>query len=194
MVGRSSHSASRKRAWTLIVLLAGAAGWSPASRAADNEVSLEHRVKAAFLYKIAGYVEWPEKVFPAKDTPLAIGVAGAEPLAEELARIAKDRRANDRAIRVKRVKFQEALDGLHVIFVGREHRNRVKELVPGALQRSGLVVTEWESALTQGSMVNFIIVDGRVRFEVALETAHKAGLKLSSRLLAVAHHVYSGAP
>ena len=57
-----------------------------------------------------------------------------------------------------------------------------------------LIVTDWDDALVEASMVNFVIVDGRVRFEVRLDAAREAGLKLSSRLLAVAQQVYSEAP
>ncbi|RZA15560.1 MAG: YfiR family protein, partial [Proteobacteria bacterium] len=52
-----------------------------------------------------------------------------------------------------------------------------------------LIVTEAEGALDQGSMINFRVVDGRVRFEVALDTLEEAGLKVSSRMLGVALHV-----
>ena len=57
-----------------------------------------------------------------------------------------------------------------------------------------LVVTESEGALADGSMVNFVLVDGRVRFEVGLDAARRGGLTLSSRLLAVAQQVHSGVP
>ena len=57
-----------------------------------------------------------------------------------------------------------------------------------------LTVTESDGALSQGSMINFVIVDRRVRFEVGLESAEKNGLRLSSRLLAVAQQVRTGTP
>ncbi|MNC96526.1 hypothetical protein D3C83_139230 [compost metagenome] len=62
-----------------------------------------------------------------------------------------------------------------------------------AQQRSILVVTESDGALTYGSVINFVLSEGRVRFEISLDSARKSGLKLSSRLLAVAEQVYSGA-
>jgi hypothetical protein len=43
-------------------------------------------------------------------------------------------------------------------------------------------------------MINFVLNDGRVRFEIALDSAEKSGLKLSSRLLAVAQEVRTGMP
>jgi hypothetical protein len=54
------------------------------------------------------------------------------------------------------------------------------------------VITESDDGLDQGSVINLVVVDGRVRFEVALDAAERAGLKLSSRMLAVAHLVRMG--
>jgi len=54
-------------------------------------------------------------------------------------------------------------------------------------------VSESDGALARGSVINFILTGGRVRFEIALESAEKSGLKLSSRLLAVAQQV-TGTP
>jgi hypothetical protein len=41
-------------------------------------------------------------------------------------------------------------------------------------------------------MINFVLDDRRVRFDIALDTAERSGLKLSSRLLAVARDVRTG--
>ena len=57
-----------------------------------------------------------------------------------------------------------------------------------------LTVTDWEGALRAGGVLNFVKSDGRVRFEASLEGAEKCGLKISSRMLAVASHVYAVRP
>jgi hypothetical protein len=61
----------------------------------------------------------------------------------------------------------------------------VRTLAPGSL-----VVTEWDNALREGSVINFVSVDGQVRFEVSLEAAQRRHLRLSARLLSVAHQVH----
>lgn len=190
MSGHPLRRVWRSRAVLAMAILAGAAGWHgrPAV-AAQAEPSLEHRVKAAFLYRFADYTQWPETAFGQPGTPFTIGVAGAEPLTEELARIVKGRTAHKRPVVVRRVKPGEPTDGIHILFVGREHRDRFREWVVRVRERPVLLVTEWEGALAQGSMVNFVILDERVRFEIALESARAAGLAFDSRLLTVAHQV-----
>jgi hypothetical protein len=177
------------------MLLAGAASWPGVDgRAADSKVSLEYRVKAAYLYQIAGYVEWPKNTFPRPDTPVTIGVIGAEPLVQELSRIVPGRMVGGRPLAVHRLKDPASLDGVQVLFVGREFNSQIARLAQRAQQRAILLVTESEGALEHGAMINFVLLEGRVRFEVGLAASRQSGLALSSRLLAVAQQVHSGAP
>jgi hypothetical protein len=191
------RSTAKRRALLLCctALLASLAGW-PAGRAdaAESDDALEHRVKAAFLYKFAGYVDWPPAAFAGADTPITIGVIGSEPLATELAQVVTGRTVNNRSIAVRRIKAGEALAGVHILFVGNAERARLSQHARNAQAHSVLTVSESEGALEQGSMINFVVADRRVRFEVALDSAEKGGLRLSSRLLAVAQQVRTGNP
>jgi hypothetical protein len=81
---------------------------------------------------------------------------------------------------------RDALDGVQVLFVGQGERAMLSRLVPAAQQRSVLLVTDFDGALDHGSVINLVIVENRMRFEVSLEAAERSALKLSSRMLAVA--------
>jgi len=98
-----------------ILVAAGIAG--PCAAQSDAQTA-EYRVKAAFLYKFGGYVEWPQGVFAKPDSPIAIGVIGADALAEELARIVAGRTINGRPVTVRKLRPGEAVARLHVLFVG----------------------------------------------------------------------------
>ena len=78
-------------------------------QAAEDTETLEQRVKAAFLYKFAGYVEWPAKSFARPETPVVIGVMGNELLAAELIQAVTGRTVNDRLVTVKRLKAGDSL-------------------------------------------------------------------------------------
>lgn len=189
---RSSRRGPTLLCAMLLAWIAGGASWPV--QAADGTETLEQRVKAAFLYKFAGYVEWPAKSFARPETPVMIGVMGNEVLAAELVQAVAGRTVNDRMVMVKRLKAGESLSGIHILFIGRAESARLDQLAQSAQPRSILTVTESDSALTHGSVINFVLTDGRVRFEIARDTAEKSGLKLSSRLLAVAQQVRTGAP
>lgn len=174
----------------LIARLALAAALSTALSAfAQGEI----QIKAAFLYKFGGFVEWPAGAFARSDSAFAIGVLGAEAVATELEQITAGRTVQGRAVSVRRLKRGEPLAGLHVLFIGRQEAARLAEILAGAEGRATLVVTEFDSALTQGSMINFVAVDDKVRFDVALPPAERGHLRISSRLLSVARKVIQGA-
>ena len=176
-------SAFRRAAYLLGLALCAAAGIAAAQNAT------EPAIKAAFLYKFAGYVEWPPGAFSGPDAPFVIGVSGAPEVAAELERIVPSRSVHNRRIEVRRVaNGGEALRGVHMLFVGRAQPDPQGML--RAAQRQGvLTVTETDRGLESGSVVNFLTAEDRVGFEVSLESAERTGLRISSRMLAVARRV-----
>jgi hypothetical protein len=152
---------------------------------------LERRVKAAFLFKFLGYAEFPANAFADPGSPLTIGVVDADDLAADLARIVVARTVGSRAIVVRRLAESEIGTPMHMLFVGGADAGRVTRLLRQA--NTLLAVTETDNGMPQGSAINFLVVDERVRFDVALDVAERNGVKLSSRLLTVANRVQKGA-
>ena len=177
-----------------IALFGWAANWTAIAQVAEGAGSIEYRVKAAFLYRFAGYVDWPAATFANPNAPLTIAIISAEGLAAELEKAVLGRTVGDRVVAVKRIKSGDSLAGVHLLFIGKAEAARLPQMVQVAQANSTLTVTESDGALRQGSVINFIIVEQRVRFEISLDSAEKSGLKLNSRLLAVAQQVLSGAP
>jgi hypothetical protein len=159
-----------------------------AAAQADNRAA-EVQIKAAFLYKFGDFVQWPPAAFARPDAPFAIGVLGADDLAAALEQLVAGRTVQGHPIAVRRLKRGEALAGLHVLFIGQGESARLAETLAAAKGQAVLTVTESENALASGSMINFVAEDQRVRFDVALPSAERGQLKISSRLLAVARRV-----
>ena len=184
--------ARRRHARHLCTLLF-AAGLTTVSALAQSP--LEVGVKAAYLYKFLTFVEWPvpaaggQGAARAGDAPLTIGVIGADPLHAELQKIISGRHVNGRPLTLRRLAASEATDNLDALYIGREATTAaVLNAVKG---RPLLVVTDVPGGLPEGAMLNFLLVDGRVRFEASAVNAERAGLRLSARLLAVAERVVS---
>jgi hypothetical protein len=187
------YRASAANGWNAVsrfVLVALCTLFAGGSLAVDESPQdIEQRVKAAFLFKFGGYVEWPERVFPRGDSPLVIGVAGADVLAEELSRITSGRTMNGRPVTVRRIRSVEQAASVHVLFISRSEAGRLGELLPMTQAQPVLTVTETEKGLAQGSVINFVVADNRVRFEVSLGAANRNGLRIGAPLLAVAQRV-----
>lgn len=158
----------------------------------EAERALERRVKAAFLFRFTEYVTWPDSAFARPESPFVIAVAGREAMVEELRQITAGRSVAGRSVEVRRALDNDAA-GAHLVFVSDAERARLRDWMRTA-PRHALVVTESDGALVAGSVINFLIVEGRVRFEISLDSAERRGLRMSSRLLTVAQSVRAGIP
>jgi hypothetical protein len=158
-----------------------------AGGAATAEEALEASVKAAYLYKFLSYVDWPHAAFASADAPQVIGVMGNDELLGELQRLVAGRVVNGHPLVATRIVPGDSVDLLHVLYIGRAARTG--PALRSVAGRPVLTVTDAPAALGEGSILNFLLVQGRVRFEASLPAAERAGLKLSARLLAVAERV-----
>ncbi|MEO5700885.1 MAG: YfiR family protein [Casimicrobiaceae bacterium] len=174
------------------VLLTNSISLVRAEEAVSAAVATDRSVKAAFLYKFLAFVEWPSSAFLLPDTPLIIGVLGADDLAAELDQITSGRMLNNHPILIRRMRDGDSFAGLQVLFVGRTEAARLATIAQRAAPRPILTVTDQPGGLDQGIVITFVNTEGRVRFEISVEAAERNGLKLSSRLLAVAQAVRIG--
>src|SRR2546427_9710737 len=94
------HSPCRHgRAWILLVILLGAGSFAPQIRA---QTFKEYDLKAAFLYHLAQFVDWPPEAFPTEETPLVIGILGTDPFGKVLDDIVDDEVVKNRKMAVQR--------------------------------------------------------------------------------------------
>jgi len=154
----------------------------------------EETVKTAFLFKFGGFVEWPPQAFAAPNSPLVVGVVGSDAIGDALTQIASGRSVAGRSVVVRKLKFGDPLAGLNVIFIGSATHEQLVAELEASKNQSALTVTETDDALALGSMINFVIVSDKVRFDVAPSTAEARRLKISSQLLSVARKVVGTAP
>lgn len=175
-----------RRAKALVLLLA----WLlPCAGAAIAQQAQEHEVKAAFLFKFPAFVEWPAERFAGPQAPFVIALVGAPEIARELQQLAQGRLVNGRPLVVLAPKGGEPVAGAHAIFVGSAEAARLAQIARNPANAGALLVSESPGGLAQGAMINFVVSDARVRFEVAPQAAERAQLRISSRLLAVALNV-----
>ena len=181
---RQSLQQALRVGW-LIVLLAGA-GMVATCRAESGADALEYRVKTAFVCKFAGYVEWPGQVFERPDSPIVIGVVASDAVVDELTRTAAGLSTDGRALHVRRFRRGETVAGAHLVYIARTEESVLAETIAALKGQPVLVVTESSRAIEAGSMVNFVVVDDKVRFDIAPQVADLSHLRISARLLGVA--------
>jgi hypothetical protein len=176
-------TASPARRRLLLAALAVASG----ARAGEEE-AVEYQVKAAFVCKFGNYVEWPPQALGGPGEPFRIGVLGAEAVAEAFRHTARAASVAGRAVEVHRLAQAELPEGLHAVFVARSMAHQAASVLAAARGRPILTVTELEAGEATG-MINFVVVDDKVRFDILLPAALQSRLKISVRLLGVARRV-----
>jgi hypothetical protein len=158
------------------------------SSAAPEANTAESRIKAAFICKFGNYVEWPRGGVR-RQGPFVIGVVASDQVVSELVLAAAGHTVNERPIAVRKWVRGAPVDGLDVIFVGRSGSALLAETLAATRGQPILTITEAGDAEAAGGIVNFVVVDDKVRFDIALEPAEHSNLKISGRLLAVARKV-----
>jgi hypothetical protein len=88
----------------------------------------------------------------------------------------------------------EPLAGVHLLMVGRAEQERLPALAKATAGQAVVLVGDGEDALDRGATIGFLIDDGRVRFQVSLPAAERSGVRISARMLAVAHNVRAASP
>lgn len=165
-----------------------ACAWQ-AARAADVELA-EYQIKAAFLCKFGNYVEWPAEATGGTDQPFVIGVMAAPGVADALALAARGQTVHGRPILVRRTeRVGELVEGVAIVYIARSHAARSTEVIGVLKDRPVLTVTESDADQPGGGIVNFVVVDDKVKFDISLTAATRSRLRISARLLGVARSV-----
>ncbi|MDD5010829.1 MAG: YfiR family protein [Phycisphaerae bacterium] len=171
---------------------------------ADAASAREYQVKAAFLYNFIMFVDWPEEKMPAVNEPIIIGIIGKDPFGDAFDPV-KDKQAKDRKVVVKRFKGLEdlkksgedefnkqieAVKKCHLLFVCPSEEKVIRDITDLVKDNNILIVGDMPKFLEAGGgIINFVLEEQKVRFEVDANVAKQAGLKIRSQLLRLATRV-----
>jgi hypothetical protein len=171
-------------------LLAGALGFVN-SAVGENSVPLEHKVKAACLFNFAVNTEWPAEAFADAKAPVVFGLVGDVPFASVLQRGVEEKTVQGRKIEVRSITLNEA-SKCHVVFVAPTQMPAYDAIERAVGSGPILLVGESAGFAQRIGIINFVKVEGSVKFEVNLAAANRAKLKLGSQLLKLAIMVKDG--
>lgn len=145
--------------------------------------SLEYELKAAFLLRFANFVEWPPAAFANAGEPLVFGVFGNDPFDGALDEAAKGKIINGRRVLIRISADPTILRTCHVVFFPASQMRRYTAVVSSLSESSVLTVGEAGDFTNRGGIINFIMKDDQLRFEINSTAAATRHLKVSSRLL-----------
>ena len=146
----------------------------------------EYDIKAAFLLNFAKFVVWPDSSFQDSSSPIIIGILGNDPFGSVLDNIVKNEKVKGRKIIVKRSKQLSDLRGSHILFVSSSEQSRLGSIIHETSGWHALTVGDVPGFANHGGIINFVIRDNKVKFEINTAAANTADLKISSQLLKLA--------
>jgi hypothetical protein len=168
-----------------IFVLACLVFFSPQTGRADSGKLSENEVKAAYLYNFAKYVEWPASVFSRENTPLTICIVGSSPLNEVIETLAGKNIKNRRLV-IRQFSKIEDLSECHILFINSSVKTPLNQILTSAASRSILTVSDLKGFTAAGGAIEFVPIDGKIRFMINNRTAQLAKLQISSHLLRLA--------
>jgi hypothetical protein len=187
---RARGSAALGRLLLAAALWAGLPASAPATDGGADEAPTEYQVKAAFLFNFARFVEWPPSAFETATSPIGVCVLGDDPFGESLNRVVAGKTLGDRTMMVRRGKKLRELGGCEILFISASERPRLPEILEELRTTPVLTVGEGDDFATRGGEVQFILEDSHVHLLINVDATERAGLKVSSKLLSLAHVVH----
>jgi hypothetical protein len=161
--------------------------WAAAS-AHGADRSLEHAVKATFLYKFASFVEWPPGSFQSEVSPFHLCIVGADPFGGATQTAARGQTVGRHPVVVRRLQRVAAQPQCHAVFISGSAVQDAEEVLQALAGEPVLTITD--SALgTAPGVIHFVIADDRVTFDIDNVAAARQRLVISSKLLALARRV-----
>jgi hypothetical protein len=155
---------------------------------ATEPYSSEYLLKAAFIYNIAKFVEWPPGSFETEKAPLVLCILGKDPFGYALTTI-DGKMVQGRTLTVKHVDRIEELRTCHILFISSSERNKLPQEVQSLKDANVLTVGDMPNFAQNGGIINLITLDNKIHMEINVAAAEKAKLQISSKLLKLARVV-----
>jgi hypothetical protein len=173
-----------------VIALASIAIVGSSASVIDPQGASAPALRAAFMFNFAKFTEWPANVIP-RDQPMVFCVTDDAPMAEALEQIVKGRAVSGHALTVRRVGLDGGVRACHLLYASGLDTKRTNELLGTVEHLPVLTVGDFERFAQMGGVASFFVEDGKMRFSINIDSAQRAGLRVSSKLLMLARIVRS---
>ncbi|HWF39093.1 MAG TPA: YfiR family protein [Candidatus Acidoferrales bacterium] len=178
---------------TAIVLAAALFGLASSSWPQDMEAN-EYQIKAAYLLNFPNFVDWPGAINNDLQSPVRLCLLGSDPLGSALSRMMADRLSRGRSLLLRRVFRTDPVSDCQILYIGPSESKYIPQILDSLHNVSALTVGETDKFAEQGGMIQLVMEEDRIRFKINPTAASQAGIRISSKLLALAQIVSPAKP
>lgn len=156
----------------------------PAYGGDTKEPTTEYKIKAALIYKLTKFVEWPQQAFEQPYSPLKICVLGRNPFGNALGAL-EQRTVGSHPIAVKHhTHSMEAVNNsCHILFISAAPKIDLHKILNPLMHRPILTISDIERFAEQGGIIQLADQNQRIGFRINLNSAKRVGLKIAAPLL-----------
>jgi len=151
-----------------------------------NATAKEYQIKAAFIYNFTKFVKWPEPDFTTSNAPIVIGYITNNPFGPELENTLRGRTLHSRPFVCRHIENAYEAKQVHVLFISLDNPHYNQALLQQLGSAPVLTIAEDEGFVKSGGMIEFFLEKGKVRFNLNMPAAKRAGLSINARLQALA--------
>ncbi len=185
-------SQSRAHPRTTLRTALGLAAWlacAPFAGPAVAQAPDASAIKADMVCNMAKFVQWPEGVIAQNRGQIVVAILGEDDLAVTLASVLSTRNVNGKPVFVRFARRAQDCKGAQIVYIASSETPHVDEILGSLRGMPAITLADADGFAQRGGMVNFTGAPPRVRFEISLARVEQAGMRISSRLLAIAHVV-----
>ena len=139
------------------------------------------RMQSVFIYNFTRLIAWPAEY---QNGDFIIAVYGNSPMIKEIETMAASKKAGNQNIISKSFNSADEIDKCHILYVPSNQSRNLDAIVTSLKVKNinALVVSDNRSAISNGAVINFTVIDNRQRFELSQSNAQAMGLNPGSEI------------
>ena len=182
--GNRAHRSLLPRSLAAALLLCAFASFNGLHAQAPQPT--EYEVQAAYLSNFGRFVEWPARQGANEREPFYVCILGTDPFGPLLDAALRGETIGGAPMAARRIASASDAANCRIVFVNSTKDSELKNILATLKNFNALTVSDTFNFTRQGGMIQFVLDGNKVRFEINLAAAQRAGLTLSSQLLKVA--------
>ena len=143
----------------------------------------KEKYHSIFIYNFSKYVKWPDAQNSGK---FVIGILGSSPIQKDLKAMAAAKQVNGMTIEIKQFKSVSEVKDCHILYVSATESAKFDQVLSNTNSKPMLIVTDNPGLAKKGAAINFVEVDGKIKFELSQKNAEARGLKVAGSLASLA--------
>jgi hypothetical protein len=148
---------------------------------------LDYRVHAMFIYHFTKYIEWPDK---RNHDDFQVCFLGETPVFSEFKKVTEGKLIDNRKVSIQSVspgdKLIRSSDIIYIPDTRKISPDQIKAISESLAELPVLIITEKQGMLQYGSMINLLVLDEKLRFQINKTLIQSRNMKVSSELIRLA--------